>query len=289
MKFRPPYEDFGIFKCEWPENGRKATSALAGSSVALLGWIPFYHLVEELPEGFMRTAWSSDPSIPGLLGTGNLQPPRVFEKGETGLLRHLETRDFRGAICIAKPTLYLGELGKPVLLRFRALGRPGFTAIRPGHFVPGLKSIQLFDGGFGRRRGDVYLDGDRLTIRVFMRMKLGLAGQAYSRLRVGNWPPWATMMLEYTFDLRYQTAQVDFHGTAVPSQRRYMDWRLHSDYEIEKELSAIGYEEFVEAGACQDALATRTPSVCPLKVFPLSSEFTTEDLLSIPFDRDLSL
>ncbi len=49
----------------------------------------------------MRTAWPDDSSIPGLLGTGNLQPPRIFEKGEVGLLRHLETRDFRGAICVS--------------------------------------------------------------------------------------------------------------------------------------------------------------------------------------------
>jgi hypothetical protein len=118
-----------------------------------------------------------------------------------------------------------------------------------------LNWLQIFNGGFGLRAGVVSQTPDTVSIRLFLRMKLGFAGQLFAVLSTRNGPPWATLMIDYTFDLRFLTAQADFHSTAVPSQRRYINWRLESDYEMEKELTSPGYRGFVGAGGCQDALA----------------------------------
>ena len=138
----------------------------------------------------------------------------------------------------------------------------------------------------GEASGVVSESPNSVSIRLFLRIKIGVVGQVFSVLQTRNWPPWATLMIDYTFDLAYRSAQVDFHGTAVPSQRRYIDWRRDSDYEIERSLSAAGYKGFIEAGGCRDALATRTPTICPLQVFPLESELTIEQIASMRLSRE---
>jgi hypothetical protein len=277
--------DFKACEWSWPENGL-ATSAMIGDSVAVIAWIPHFLRREELPDGFFQAAWNKDPSIPDLLSTGNPTPPPLLEKGKIGLIRYLDSQDFRGAISILKPALFLGIHNKPVLLRFGALARPGFTTIRPGHFLPSLAGINLFDGGFGARHGSISQSPHGVSIRVFLRMKLGWAGQMFAKARGGKWPPWATLMVDYTFDPQFLSAHVDFQGTAVPSQRRYIEWRRDSDYSMETDLSEAGYKAFVEAGSCQDALATRSPTICPLQVFPLPTEYTIEELRSISFAEE---
>ena len=282
--FHPPNGDFADFDFAWPENG-PATGAITGDSVSVIGWIPHFLREEDLPAGFLRDQWSRESSIPALLSTGNQRPPDLFDDHERGFVRQLDNFDFRGALAIAKPTLYTGLNGKPVYLRFSYLARSGFTTIRPSLFAPRLDWLQFFDGGYGEPSGVISESPDSISIRVFLRIKIGFVGQVFSVLQTKSWPPWATMMIDYTFDLRYQSAQVDFHGTAVPSQRRYIDWRRDSDYHIERSLTEAGYRGFVEAGGCRDALAIRTPTLCPVQIFPLSSEFTIDHLKSMRFNR----
>jgi hypothetical protein len=265
--FRPPARDFGEFECSWPEQGN-ATSVLVGESVAVIGWIPRTKRGDDLPNGFLRKAWPDAKSVRLLLKSGNQKPPNVFERGSSDLLRHLDSLDFRGAISLLTPTLYIAN-GRPVFLRGQALGRTGYTPFRLG-------PNQYSSEGTASRFVDIYETGDQVVIRIFLRMKLGRLGCLAAKAVTWNWPPWATMTVEYAFDTRRQTAEVTFSGTAVPSQRRYLDWRLDSDYDIETELSGAGYQQFVEAGRCQDALAFRYSR--PVKISPRPAEFTIEEL-----------
>ena len=246
---------------------------MSGESVALVGWIPGAKSRGHLAEGFLKSEWLNDPSIPILLGSGNQRPPQVLDRGPTGLLRHLDTLDFRGAIALETPTLYIGN-GKPIFLRGRALARPGLTPFRLGPY-------QYSADGVGSRCGDVFQDGGLVVVRIFLRMKLGFLGQLAAKAMTWHWPPWATLMVEYAFDTRNLGVAVSFSGTAVPSQRRYVDWKLESDHDIETELSGAGYHEFVEAGDCQDALAFRYSIDCPVKNSLLPTEMTIEELRRI--------
>lgn len=246
---------------------------MSGESVALVGWIPGSTARDQLRDGFLKDSWAADLSIRLLLGAGNQRPPDILDLGTRGLVRHLDTKDFRGAISIAAPTLYIGN-GKPVYLGWSALCQQGYTPFRMGPFAYSAD-------GVASRCGDVYVSGDEVVVRAFLRMKLGFLGQLIGKGLTQKWPPWATMTIEYTFDIRNLGASASFCGTAVPSQRRYMDWRRHSDYEIETELSQEGYRGFVEAGGCLDAMSFRYATLCEVKTGWLPAELTVGEIRSI--------
>ena len=251
---------------------------MSGESVALVGWIPGASGLDQLQKGSLKEAWPADSSIRLLLSAGNQRPPQALELGELGLQRHLDTRDFRGAIAIAGPTLYIGN-GRPVFLHWRALSRQGYTPFRLGPF-------QYSSDGIADRCGDVFVQGNQVVLRTFLRMKLGFLGQLAGKALTWHWPPWATLMIEYSFDVRNLGVTVSFCGTGIPSQRRYVDWRMHSDYEIETELSIEGYRAFVETGECLDAMAYRYETVCPVKNSPLPVELTIEEIRSMRILRE---
>ncbi len=164
------------------------------------------------------------------------------------LLRHLNTLDYRGALCIDRAALEIDSEGQPVLLRFDALARVGATAIR-------TNSLLWYAAGVGISSGDISHESGKVTIRLFMRMKLSPAGQVVARVQTGHWPPWATITIEYSFDMRDDAARIRYLVTRVPSLTRYVNWQKDSAYRMEYDLSAAAYEGFVEAGGCHDASA----------------------------------
>jgi len=236
--------------------GEKAASAWVGPSAAAIGWIPFYLKRGDLAEGFLKKHWPDDPSIPLLLGSGNSAPPEWFSNADH-FERHLDTLDFRGAIALNLPTLYLDKTGNPHSFYCMAMARVGTTVIRPGQVSKKLKSVQLYLGGISSSSGSVSSKPGRVEIKLFMRLKLGFLGRAVAAVKTGTWPPWATMMIDYAFDLEkaIPTASARFVSTAIPSISRYVGWKQESLYALEEELSGAGYNGFVEAGGCKDALA----------------------------------
>lgn len=244
--FRPSVNELARVEHRWAE-GAGFAEALTGRSAAAIGWIPAFQEPDQLPEGFLQDQWSRDSSIPLLLGSGNQAPPREFADA-IDFQRHLNTLDYRAAICIARPTLYLNHERQPMRLHFDAIARVGCTAVR-------ANPLLWYSAGVGMSSGEISADGGRITIRLFIRMKLGPLGQVVARLQTNHWPPWATMAIEYTFDLRDDISVVRYLGTRIPSLRRYVGWQLDSEYRIEHDLSAAAYEGFIEAGGCQDASA----------------------------------
>ena len=227
---------------------------LVGPSAVLFGWIPVFQSREQLPEdAALRSRWADDPSIGQLLQSGNMEPPDRYS-GPADLCRHLNTHDFRGVLAIDQPTLFLDAAGRPVLVECLALARVGSTVIRGRLVAASLDKWLLYSAGIGESCGDIsYYDGREVTIRVFLRLKLGKFGQVAARAVTGLWPPWATMSIEYTFDLQTEGVTVDFLGSTIPSQRRYIRWERESSYEIDKDLSEAGLDGFLRAGGCRDA------------------------------------
>ena len=271
--FRPPKKQFGVFEYAWAENGR-ATSFLAGESTACIGWVPGTKSPAYLKDGFLKDAWEADLSVRLLLGSGNQKPPDRLDLGPAGFVRHLDTRDFRGAIGLHAPTLYIGD-GKPILICGSSICREGFTPFRVG-------PLEYSSAGISSHCGYVYETGYDVGIRIFLRMKLGFMGRLAAKALTAQWPPWATLMIDYRFDLSYLAVTAHHTGSVIPSQRRYLNWQRYSDYEIESELSKEGYRAFVETGGCLDAQAfpeSRDTQV-PVKYRWLPSELTVEEIRS---------
>lgn len=249
--FRPGSE-FGTVSHRFvPGDGARV---LVGPGAVLLGWIPIFQHSEQLPEAaVLRSRWEADPAIGQLLQSGNMTPPDRYS-GPVDLCRHLNTHDFRGALAIDQPTLFLDEAGRPVLVECLALARVGSTAMRGRLVDAALDKWLLYSAGIGESCGDISLyDNRAVTIRVFLRLKLGRLGQVAARAMTGLWPPWATMSLEYTFDLQSDGVTVDFLGSTIPSQSRYIGWERESAYELDKDLSEAGLDGFLRAGGCRDA------------------------------------
>jgi hypothetical protein len=232
---------------QWSEESCGFAQALEGPSVAVVGWVPSYQAAEQLPAGFLRRQWDADPAIARLLETGNQKPPESFAD-DLDFARHLNSRDFRGALCIHRPTVYLDAAGLPVQVSCYALARAGCTAVR-------VKSVVWFSGGAGLSSGYFAEARSSVTIRVFLRMKIGALGQAVGKLLTGHWPPWATLMIDYSIDYETGLATIVYSGTPIPSQCRYVEWKLDSEYQIETDMSAAAYKLFVKAGGCLDAMA----------------------------------
>ena len=92
-------------------------------------------------------------------------------------------------------------------------------------------------------------------------------------MKTGSVIPWATMTIEYAFDMNPLRPSADFVGSSVPSLRRYMAWKTHSQYRIAHKKPAAGYEDFLHAGNCSDAAAYRTLIRPTAKIFDGTSEY----------------
>ena len=264
MNFRPPGNEFAKTSYRWRGSGA-AVKTCVGNAAISIGWIPAYQKREQMPEGCLHDQWDLDESIALLLSTGNPSPPEKFS-GPADLVRYLNFNEFRAAIAIDAPTLEIDADGKPVLLEFFSFARVGCTAIRPGHFTQRLDWLTFYSGGVNESCGEVFVDANSVVIRLFVRAKLGFLGRLAARMKTGDWPPWATLTIEYVFDLKPLKTKVDFMGTSVPSQSRYVDWRKHSEYRIEYDMSEAAYEGFVRAGNCSDAPGYRTQVRSAIKI-----------------------
>ncbi|HEY3739773.1 MAG TPA: hypothetical protein VGL53_08010 [Bryobacteraceae bacterium] len=267
-----PYGSFQRLGYRWEKNGHDDV-ALVGESATLVGWIPFYQAPDQLPEGFLKGAWGMGvPSIPILLNSGNNAPPEKFD-GPGGLKRFMGLHEFRAAVSLDVPTLWLNARGEPTSLEFLAMAQVGTTPFRAEHLISPKMWYTHHSGGDARAAGDISEQAGCITIRLFLRMRLGWLSRQVGKALEGDEPPWANMMIEYTFDFRDGFGRASFWGTAVPSQHHYSNWKKVSTYEIESQMSGAAYHGFVRAGGGMDALPERYSTVLRgLKAVPISSD-----------------
>lgn len=270
-QFRPRTSQFERVEYSWPES-KETSLVLLGETTTLVGWIPYHPEQTRVPEGFLLERYPNDSSIRMLLGSGNNAPPTRFKHGRNTLLSYLDLADFRGAIALDAPRLQIDVNRKPVKLEFDLIARVGATPYR-GRELPVVPNAIVWQSdGVSESWVEIHHDEGRVWIRVFLRLKIGLVGQVIGRMATGYWPPWATMSIEYAFDVRGGVAEITFAGTAVPSQCRYVGWEIHSSHDIDSSLSEAGFDGFIQAGGCKDALATRTSVKSDLKEMKIGDE-----------------
>jgi hypothetical protein len=242
-EFRPK-EVFDTF--EHPMGREPPRSVIVGPSAAAIGWIPYYSDAAQLPPGEIRDGWKEDPALREVFAAGNRPPPGLYT-GPGDLMRDLELNDFRVAIALDQPTVYLNDANSPVLVQFSAMGRIGYTPVRK------VSRTNWFDEGIGSSCAYL-LDGDGgIHIKLFVRFKLGLAGQVAARWTTGHWPPNATATIDYVIDPESRQAEISFTGTVVPQLTCYVGWKSVHEYRMER-MSRKTFESFIHSQGCQDAL-----------------------------------
>lgn len=99
-----PFEEF-IYETRWAP-GSGWTSCIQGPALACRSWIPFYANRDELDDCELKENWNSDPAIPLVLGSGNGRPNEQFYRKDE-FVQNLHLKEYRAAIGIDQPTLYL--------------------------------------------------------------------------------------------------------------------------------------------------------------------------------------
>ena len=241
-EFRPK-DTFAAFEHRF--SGENPSYAVVGPNAAAIGWIPYYSDPGQLPEGELRDRWKDDVSLGKVLESGNRQPPPRFS-GPGDFMRDLELNDFRAAIALDQPTLFLNQDRRPVLLQFSAMARLGYTPVS-------WKAAILTKYFEGTGSACCHLLNDSIHLRLFVRFKLCFLGQLAARSYTGQWPPNATATIDYAMDPENGRAEITFTGTVVPQLTSYVGWKAVHEYRMEN-LSCKTYDSFLYSPGCQDAL-----------------------------------
>lgn len=238
------FQETGPLEYRW--SNETPAYALVGPGAAAIGWIPFFNAADQLPEGQFRDRWRCDLALREVFGTGNAEPPSRF-MGPGDFLRDLERNDFRSAIAMDAPTLFLDQNQRPVLLQFLGMHRIGYTPKR-------IRAISYSPQGVGDSTCQIFEDGAEICIRLYVKFKLSFLGQLVAVALTHKWPPNATQTIEYRINPVRREVKVLFQGTAVPQLSGYVDWERYANHKIDL-LAYHSFEDFVNSEGCKDATA----------------------------------
>lgn len=205
-----------------------AVQTWMGPDVLVIGWVPFQERAP-WPTGYPRGR-----ATKLLFQAGNPDPPVKFG-GFAGFadwaypLNPVGTREYRVALSLSAVRAEFAPGARP-----RIFGAPdaliGFTPFRllwnGRNLADLLPQFAAYDAGIGRV-GDLVsaVDpaGEWVEMRFRVEFKLAWLGNLVGRLLTGAWAPHAWCEVRYHVD-RSGGIVVRVQGSAVPSQRLYVDW-----------------------------------------------------------------
>ena len=204
-----------------------------GPDVAIVGWIPYFDRIKDLPAGHN---YQASLAMHLLFNSGNAEPPAEFTSGYNAFLSWLHSRnDYRGALYIRNVVLRYQEDQPAPSISFDAEAIMGFTPPRlriagvtltpPGKYR-NLKGVSPND----------YPDPDvaplplnsGVKILFTYQFKLSPMMDNLQRLITGRWAPNAWAAIEYEI-LQTGLVRIATTGTAIPSQDVYINWKRMND------------------------------------------------------------
>lgn len=200
---------------------------LRGPDIAIVGWIPYFDRMADLPAGHN---YKASLAMHLLFNSGNNEPPKSFADYHTFIAWLRSRRDYRGALYIHDVILRY-KTGKPApIISYQVEGVMGYTPLQLK--FPGI-SVSL-PGRLGRLKGQSpndyiqpltnVLPGNRgISITFNYRFKLSPIMDVLQRAITGRWAPnaWAGIDYEISNDGRVRIATT---GTSIPTQDVYIDW-----------------------------------------------------------------
>jgi hypothetical protein len=205
---------------------------LTGPDVLLIGWIPFS---PGPPHG-----GQFPPGLPSrlLFQSGNPDPPIAF-RDYSGFanwiypLFPVGTKEYRIAMYLEGVTARFFDDGTTPAVDCVAYDTfIGYTPLRPFIGVANLFGPVRRTGQYLQGHGPVFRptqspDPNGGWVELFYRaeFKLSFLPNLFSRALTGFWAPYAWCEIVYRID-KHKNVTVRADGTAVPSQRLYIDWGL---------------------------------------------------------------
>ncbi|EDM80052.1 hypothetical protein PPSIR1_20534 [Plesiocystis pacifica SIR-1] len=224
-------------------------SCWCGPDAAAIGWIPYY-----INFGWMRAsigdnAYTRHPNAGALdtvFDSGNQPPPDSFG-GADAFRRYLDDYDFRAALYIRNVKLCGCGSGER-RLTYNYFTRGGYTPVRV-LLAPNTKATITHCAGVEAPGIETEWGGDDVTIRLWIRFKLGGLTNFGSWVMTGEWAPWAWMQMDYIIDCSGRV-RIEFRGSYIPSQSFYVGWsKVATRSMLNNNKARI--DGFLTAGDCQ--------------------------------------
>lgn len=216
---------------------------IQGPSVAIAGWIPQISDPGALAPD-LGDAWESRLDVRSLFSsTGNREPSQEYY-GPGAFQQDLVLGDFRAALAIDQPKLYLDRNGRIVRHTFWRLARVGYTPFRLGNFSYKAR-------GTKRVSARVEEQPNGVLLKLWIKVKIGRLGDLGAWMITGHRAPWAILMVQYLMS-GDGAVKIEASGTRLPSQAVYVDWKRTCVHRAES-CSLTSFDDFVQSGACADA------------------------------------
>lgn len=231
--------------------------------LACLSWIPFYESREDLGPCPLKENWDTEPAIPLMLKHGNVPPIEQFDD-DAQFLRLLLLREFRAAVAIVRPRLFLDANRQITGVDFLYLHEVGYTPLRKG------PATFHFPGKADRHRS-AQLRSGTATIDFSMGFKLGRIADAVGKYKTGHWAPSPSVRFRYTI-AGSGLITIEVSASHVPSHSVYVDWVRRREYHMEKEGTMESFCGFLESGFCVTAPTFgvyRTEERCDVRENPV--------------------
>ncbi len=209
-----------------------AKNPLRGPDVAAVGWIPFFENLSDLPAGHQYPL-----SVPMrlLFNSGNPEPKNTFggfPDFEQWLypLHPTGTREYRAALYLRDIVLHDPSDGSASRVEYEHGAFIGFTPPRFMAFGINVSPLRGYHQGVGPDfdpEEEELPNGRGIQIRYRIEFKLAFSMDLLVRSITGYWAPFAWMEIDYRI-FKTGRVEVDFRGTAIPSQTYYVGWnRVH--------------------------------------------------------------
>jgi hypothetical protein len=231
---------------------------LRGPDIAIVGWIPFYQSLANLPRGHQ---YHESLAMHMLFNSGNPEPPTEFDSYDAFASWLRGGREYRGALYIREVGLRYEEGKITPISSYEANGIIGYTPIRlvvagieltPPQRLRYRKGISPSD--YEPPVDAPLPEGRGFSIIFRYQFKISPLMDLIQRSITGRWAPNAWASIEYEI---YQTGlvRVLIRGTAIPSQHVYVNWRRVDAFKHDMITNAEGEINgfLLETVGCENA------------------------------------
>lgn len=201
-----------------------ATICLRGPDIAIVGWIPYFARLADLPKG---NNYQTSLAMHLLFNSGNNEPPREFVSGYDEFAEWLQSRkDYRGALYIRDVVLRYEE-GRPApIISYQVEGIMGYTPIQLvlGSFRLAVPLRGQSPNDYPEPLTEVLPENRGVSVSFRYSFKLSPIVDIVQRAITGRWAPNAWGAIDYEIS-KNGRVRVNTSGTAIPTQDVYLDWK----------------------------------------------------------------
>jgi hypothetical protein len=205
-----------------------------GPDVLVIGWIPF-HLHPPALAGY-----PAGLATQMLFNSGNPNPPIAFD-GYGGFENWIHpgflvgTKEYRAALYMQEIAAAFHDDGSPPSADCGPYDTfLGYTPYRffvgNRNVLAGNRTLPDYGCGYGPKQDPYFVvdptgNGNWVELRYRAEFKLSRLANLLSRALTGFWAPYAWCEIVCRFE-RNGNLSIVVNGTAVPSQRLYVNWRI---------------------------------------------------------------